>query len=60
MIVGIVFRYLKNFLGVVGVFFGGVVMSWVVVEEGVNFGLGFYKFNCMDINFRFLDWWEWK
>jgi len=55
---GIAFRYSKNLPGAFGAFLGGAAMSWAVAEEGANFGLGLYKFNCMDANLKFLDWWE--
>nr|PNR61824.1 hypothetical protein PHYPA_000248 [Physcomitrium patens] len=57
---GVAFRYSKNIPGALGAFLGGTAMSWAVAEEGANFALGLYKFNCMDVNLKFLDWWERK
>ena len=35
----------------------GTAASWAVSEEAVNVGLGLYKFNALDANKRFVDWW---
>jgi len=55
---GVTLRYSKNLPGALIAFVGGAAMSWTVAEEGANLGLGLYKFNCMDTNLKFLDWWE--
>lgn len=57
---GVAYRYSKNAPGALMAFVGGAAMSWAVAEEGANFALGLYKFNCMDANLKFLDWWERK
>lgn len=54
------YRYSKNGVGMVAALVGGTVFSWAIAEEGANLGLGLYKFNCMDTNLKFLDWWQQK
>lgn len=54
------YRYSKSGVGMVAALVGGTVFSWAIAEEGANLGLGLYKFNCMDTNLKFLDWWQQK
>jgi hypothetical protein len=56
----IAFKYSRSAVGAIGAFAGGAVVGWALAEEGASLGLGLYKFNCMDTNLKFLDWWEKK
>ncbi|CAM6100020.1 unnamed protein product [Calypogeia fissa] len=57
---GIVIRHSKSSLGAFLGFLGGSVVGWTLAEEGANLGLGLYKFDCLDTNLKFLDWWKKK
>ncbi|BBN06632.1 hypothetical protein MPTK1_3g22720 [Marchantia polymorpha subsp. ruderalis] len=57
---GVAMRYSKNSLGAFLAFAGGAAVSWAIAEEGANLALGLYKFDCLESNLKFLDWWQAK
>ncbi|KAL2633409.1 hypothetical protein R1flu_004888 [Riccia fluitans] len=57
---GVAIRYSKNYVGAVLAFVGGSAVGWAVAEEGANYALGLYKFDCLETNLKFLDWWQAK
>ncbi|MCO5562210.1 hypothetical protein L7F22_015836 [Adiantum nelumboides] len=56
----VVARYSRAPHGLLLSLAAGAMVGWCVAEEGARVALGLHKFDCMDTNLRFLDWWKHK
>eukprot|EP00897_Mesotaenium_endlicherianum_P008748 jgi/Mesen1/7901/ME000420S07045 len=52
------YRYSRSAAGAALVFVFGATTCWALGEEAANFGLGLYKFDPLDSNLKFLEWWK--
>eukprot|EP00271_Cylindrocystis_brebissonii_P022486 TRINITY_DN8673_c0_g1_i1.p1 TRINITY_DN8673_c0_g1~~TRINITY_DN8673_c0_g1_i1.p1 ORF type:complete len:150 (+),score=32.32 TRINITY_DN8673_c0_g1_i1:240-689(+) len=52
------YRYSRSVGGAALVLVFGVTASYALSEEAANLGLGLYKFDAMETNFKFLHWWK--
>eukprot|EP00249_Psilotum_nudum_P020518 c27739_g3_i1 orf=159-605(-) len=57
---GISVRYSKSPHGAVLSLLAGSAVGWAVGEEVANLAYGLYKFDRMDTNLKFLEWWKEK
>lgn len=38
----------------------GAVTGWVLTQEGATWAYGLYKFDTLDANLKFIEWWRKK
>ncbi|GLJ07437.1 hypothetical protein SUGI_0067120 [Cryptomeria japonica] len=57
---GVAMKYSKNGLGTLLSFGAGAAFGWVFGKEVANHTLQLYKFDTMDAQIKFFNWWEKK
>eukprot|EP01018_Ginkgo_biloba_P023633 Gb_25569 [translate_table: standard] len=57
---GVTWKYSRSGLGVVLSLGAGAAFGWVFGKEVANHALRLYRFDCMDAQLKFFDWWEKK
>eukprot|EP00250_Pteridium_aquilinum_P011302 c19977_g1_i1 orf=106-549(+) len=55
-----VWRYSKAPHGLLLSLVAGSAFGWVLGQEGATVAFGLHKFDCVDTNLKFLDWWKQK
>jgi hypothetical protein len=57
---GVAYRYSRSPHGAVLAGLLGAVTGWVVTNEGATWAYGLYKFDTLDANLKFIEWWRKK
>lgn len=57
---GVSWKYSRHGIGAILSFGAGAAFGWVFGKEIANHTLRLYKFDCMDAQLKFFEWWEKK